>query len=99
MGDLWGKTGGKRANGGKGKCAPFVCLSAVLDLCHRRIVSCVLGERNDDPLVYKTFDKAVRANPDASLVRLPSVKSPVPYRHLGEIRSVDGGHIVRPIVF
>ena len=40
-------------------------LSAILDLCDRRIVSYVLSEHNDNPLVYKTFDKAVRANPDA----------------------------------
>lgn len=40
-------------------------LSAILDLCDRRIVSYVLSERNDNPLVYKTFDKAVKANPDA----------------------------------
>ncbi len=40
-------------------------LSAILDLCDRRIVSCVLSERNDNTLVYKTFDKAVKANPDA----------------------------------
>ena len=40
-------------------------LSAILDLYDRRIVSYVLSERNDNPLVYKTFDKAVKANPDA----------------------------------
>ena len=40
-------------------------LSAILDLCDRRIVSYVLSERNDNSLVFKTFDKAVRANPDA----------------------------------
>lgn len=40
-------------------------LSAILDLCDRRIVSYVLSESNDNPLVYKTFDKAVKANPDA----------------------------------
>ena len=40
-------------------------LSAILDLCDRRIVSYVISERNDNPLVYKTFDKAVKANPDA----------------------------------
>lgn len=40
-------------------------LSAILDLYDRRIVSYVLNERNDDPLVYKTFDKAVKANPYA----------------------------------
>lgn len=40
-------------------------LSAILDLCDRRIVSYVLSERNDDPLVFKTFDKAIQDNPDA----------------------------------
>ena len=40
-------------------------LSAILDLCDRRIVSYVLSEHNDNPLVFKTFDKAVHANPDA----------------------------------
>ena len=40
-------------------------LSAILDLCDRRIVSYVVSERNDNPLVYKTLDKAVKANPDA----------------------------------
>ena len=40
-------------------------LSAILDLCDRRIVSYVLSERNDNPLVFKTFDKAVQAAPDA----------------------------------
>ena len=40
-------------------------LSAILDLYDRRIVSYVLSEHNDNPLVYKTFDKAVQANPDA----------------------------------
>ncbi len=40
-------------------------LSAILDLCDRRIVSYALSERNDNPLVFKTFDKAVQANPDA----------------------------------
>ena len=40
-------------------------LSAILDLYDRRIVSFVISVRNDNPLVYKTFDKAVKANPDA----------------------------------
>ena len=40
-------------------------LSAILDLCDRRIVSYVLSERNDNPLVFKTFDRAVQAAPDA----------------------------------
>ena len=42
-----------------------VCLSAILDLYDRRIVAYVIGDRNDNPLVFKTFDKAVKANPDA----------------------------------
>lgn len=40
-------------------------LSAILDLYDRRIVSNVLSEHNGNPLVYKTFDKAVNTNPDA----------------------------------
>ena len=40
-------------------------LSAILDLYDRRIVAYVISERNDNPLVFKTFDKAVKANPDA----------------------------------
>ena len=40
-------------------------LSAILDLYDRRIVSFVFSEHNDNPLVFKTFDKAVKANPDA----------------------------------
>lgn len=42
-----------------------VYLSAILDLCDRRIVAYVIADRNDNPLVFKTFDKAVKANPDA----------------------------------
>ena len=42
-----------------------VYLSAILDLYDRRIVSFVIGARNDNPLVFKTFDRAVKANPDA----------------------------------
>ena len=42
-----------------------VYLSAILDLYDRRIVAYVVGERNDNPLVFKAFDKAVKANPDA----------------------------------
>ena len=34
-------------------------LSAILDLCDRRIVFYALSERNDNPLVFKTFDRAV----------------------------------------
>ena len=42
-----------------------VYLSTILDLYDRRIVSFAIGDRNDNPLVFKTFDKAVKANPDA----------------------------------
>ena len=40
-------------------------LSAILDLGDRRIVSYALSERNDNPLVFKTFDRAVKLNPYA----------------------------------
>ena len=40
-------------------------LSAILDLCDRRIVAYALSERNDNPLVFKTFDRAVKLNPGA----------------------------------
>lgn len=40
-------------------------LSAILDLYDKRIVSFAISEHNDNPLVFKTFDKAVKANPDA----------------------------------
>ena len=40
-------------------------LSAILDLYDRRIVSYVISERNDNQLVFKTFDKAVKQNPGA----------------------------------
>lgn len=42
-----------------------IYLSAILDLYDRRIVAFVLSEHNDNPLVFKTFDRAVKANPDA----------------------------------
>ena len=42
-----------------------VYLSAILDLYDRRIVSYVVADRNDNPLVFKTFDRAVKANSDA----------------------------------
>lgn len=42
-----------------------IYLSAILDLYDRRIVAYVVGDRNDNPLVFKTFDLAVKTNPDA----------------------------------
>lgn len=40
-------------------------LSAVLDLYDRYPVSYVINCRNDNQLVFKTFDKAIASNPDA----------------------------------
>ncbi len=42
-----------------------IYLSAILDLYDRRIVAYVIGDSNNNPLVFETFDKAVAANPDA----------------------------------
>jgi len=42
-----------------------VYLSAILDLYDRRVVSYMIRNCNDNPLVYDTFDAAVAANPDA----------------------------------
>jgi len=42
-----------------------VYLSAILDLYDRRIVAFEITDRNDNKLVFDTFDKAVIANPDA----------------------------------
>ena len=40
-------------------------ISAILDLCDRRIVSFVLRDANDNTLVHETLDQALAANPDA----------------------------------
>jgi len=40
-------------------------LSAILDLCDRRIVSFVIRDHNDNKIVFDTFDSAVSANPEA----------------------------------
>lgn len=42
-----------------------VYLSAILDLADRRIVSHVISDRNDNKLVFDTFDETVRLEPDA----------------------------------
>lgn len=42
-----------------------VYLSAILDLYDRRIVAYVIRNSNDNPLVYDTFDAAIKAYPDA----------------------------------
>ena len=38
-----------------------VYLSAILDLCDRRPVAYVIGDSNNNALVFETFDKAVKA--------------------------------------
>lgn len=40
-------------------------LSAILDLCDRRPVAYVIGDSNNNALVFETFDMAVAANPNA----------------------------------
>ena len=40
-----------------------IYLSAILDLYDRRIVSYVIGDSNNNPLVFETFDKSISANP------------------------------------
>lgn len=42
-----------------------VYLSAILDLYDRRIVAFRITDRNDNQLVFETFDQAVITNPDA----------------------------------
>ena len=48
-----------------GVAAHKVYLSAILDLYDRRIVAWVISEHNDNPLVFKTLDRAMQANPEA----------------------------------
>ena len=42
-----------------------IYLSAILDLYDRRIVSYVIGNSNNNPLVFDTFDAAIAENPGA----------------------------------
>jgi transposase InsO family protein len=42
-----------------------IYLSAIIDLCDKRPVSYVISDHNDNPLVFDTFDAAVKENPDA----------------------------------
>ena len=42
-----------------------VYLSAILDLYDRRIVSYIIGDSNNNALVFDTFDEAVKNNPNA----------------------------------
>ncbi len=41
-------------------------LSAILDLCDKRIVSYVIGHKNNNELVFETFDIALAENPTAT---------------------------------
>jgi transposase InsO family protein len=41
-----------------------IYLSAILDLCDRRIVAFVIRNSNDNALVFDTFDAAIAANPE-----------------------------------
>ena len=43
-----------------------IYLSAILDLYDRRIVAYEIRDRNDNPLVFDTLDKAIAANPGAT---------------------------------
>ena len=42
-----------------------IYLSAILDLYDRSVVSYVISRRNDNRLVFQTFDNAIKNNPDA----------------------------------
>ncbi len=42
-----------------------VYLSAILDLYDRRIVAYKISDRNNNKLVFETFDQAIESNPDA----------------------------------
>lgn len=43
-----------------------IYLSVILDLCDRRPVAFVYSSKNDNPLIFDTFDKAVCSNPGAT---------------------------------
>lgn len=40
-------------------------LSAILDLCDRRIVAYTIRDNNNNELVFTNFDDAIAKNPDA----------------------------------
>lgn len=63
--------------GGKGK----LYLSMILDLYDRYPVSYVISSRNDNRLIFKTFDKAIAANPDAK----PVFHSDKGYQYIGRV--------------
>ena len=50
----------------EGKAVKKLYLSAIIDLYDRSIVSYVISARNDNKLVFRTFDKAIALNPGAT---------------------------------
>lgn len=50
----------------EGKAVKKLYLSAIIDLYDRSIVSYVISARNDNNLVFRTFDKAIALNPGAT---------------------------------
>lgn len=57
-------------------------LSAIIDLYDRYPVAYVVSARNDNRLIFKTFDKAIAANPDAKPIFLRTGDFSIPARHL-----------------
>ena len=51
---------------GEDKVKGKIYLSVILDLCDRRPVAYVYSDHNDNPLVWRTFDKALAENPGAT---------------------------------
>lgn len=51
---------------GEDKAKGKIYLSVILDLCDRRPVAYVYSDHNDNPLVFRTFDKALAENPEAT---------------------------------
>jgi putative transposase len=47
-------------------CSQKLYLSAILDLYDRSVVSYVLSNRNDNKMVFDTYDLALKGNPDAT---------------------------------
>ena len=58
-----------------------IYLSAILDLCDRRIVSYKISAHNDNALVMDTFDQAVTAEPDAHPLFHSNREHNIPVRH------------------
>ncbi|MFR0667168.1 MAG: hypothetical protein ACLSIF_10920 [Faecalimonas umbilicata] len=59
-------------------------LSAIIDLYDRYPVAYVVSARNDNRLIFKTFDKAIAANPDAKPIFHSTGDFSIPARHSGK---------------